>query len=105
MEYGSSSWTTAAKTNTQKLDKVQNMGLRITLGAMKSSPIIEMEKTADIEPLELRRKFKTLTQFEKLKRLKEHPLHTKFQEKTKTDLQGKVPTIWPENFICNIQTS
>ena len=55
MEYASSTWATMAKTTKEKLDKIQNMGLRITLGAMKTCPIREMEKTADIEPLELRR--------------------------------------------------
>ena len=42
LEYGASAWTTAAKTHTNKLDQVQNMGLRTTLGAMKSAPIATM---------------------------------------------------------------
>ena len=47
-EYASSSWTTASKSNKAKLDKIQNMGLRTILGAMKSTPIHEMQKTANI---------------------------------------------------------
>ena len=43
LEYGASAWATAAKTHTNKLDKVQNIGLRTTLGAMKTTPIAEME--------------------------------------------------------------
>ena len=41
LEYGASAWATAAKAHTNKLDQVQNMGLRTTLGAMKSTPIAE----------------------------------------------------------------
>ena len=44
LEYGASAWATAAKTHTNKLDKVQNIGLRTILGAMKTTPIAEMEK-------------------------------------------------------------
>ena len=58
LEYGASAWATAAKTHTNKLDKVQNIGLRTILGAMKTTPIAEMEKTAGVEPLEGRRQAK-----------------------------------------------
>ena len=44
MEYASSSWTTAAKTNTGKLDKIQNAGLRLITGGIKTAPISAMEK-------------------------------------------------------------
>lgn len=49
-EYASSSWITASKNNKKKLDEVQNAGLRIILGAMKTISIREIEKTADLEP-------------------------------------------------------
>ncbi|KAK7116423.1 hypothetical protein V1264_002108 [Littorina saxatilis] len=87
MEYASSTWTTASKTNKGKLDKVQNMGLRIILGAMKSTPIQEMEKTADLEPLEDRREYKAVLQGEKMKRLTTHPLHQNLNKGTKTRLK------------------
>ena len=41
LEYASTSWCTAAKTNKAKLDKIQNAGLRTT-------PIPEMENTANV---------------------------------------------------------
>ena len=44
VEYASTTWDTASKTNKSKLDRVQNMGLRIILGAMRSTPIQQMEK-------------------------------------------------------------
>ena len=43
MEYVSTTWGTAAKSNKSRLDRVQNMGLRVILGAMKTTPIHEME--------------------------------------------------------------
>ena len=43
-DYASTSWVTASKSSKNKLDKVQNAGLRIILGAMKTTPIREMEK-------------------------------------------------------------
>ena len=38
LEYASTSWCTAAKTNKAKLDKIQNAGLRTILGAIKTTP-------------------------------------------------------------------
>jgi hypothetical protein len=47
--------STSAKTNKEKLDKVQNQGLSIILGAIKKTPIEDIEKTAGVQPLEQRR--------------------------------------------------
>ena len=89
LEYGASAWATAAKTHTNKLDRVQNIGLRTILGAMKSTPIAMMEKTAGVEPLESKRQAKLLTHAEKMKRLPDHPLHTRLQDLTKNRLKRK----------------
>ena len=83
LEYGASAWATAAKTLTNKLDKVQNIGLRTILGAMKTTPIAEMEKTAGVEALEGRRQAKRLIHAEKMKRMPDHPLHQKLKDPTK----------------------
>ena len=56
MEYATTSWATAPNANKSKRDKVQNIALRATVGAMKTTPIKEMEMRADLEPLELRRR-------------------------------------------------
>ena len=53
MEYATTSWATASNANKSKLDKVQNVAFRAIVGAMKTTPIKEMEKRADLEPLEL----------------------------------------------------
>ena len=89
VEYASTIWDTASKTNKSKLDRVQNMGLRIILGAMRSTPIQQMEKTTDLQPLECRREYKAAIQGEKLKGLTSHPLHQKLQHGTKNRLKRK----------------
>ena len=73
MEYGTSAMATAAKSNTNKLDRVQSRGLRIITAAMKTTPISEMEKVTGIKPLTERRKEQVLIHSEKLKRLPSHP--------------------------------
>ena len=89
VEYASTTWNTASRTNKTTLDRVQNMGLRIITGAMKTTPIREMEKTADVQPLETRREHKAALQGEKMKRLTSHPLHQKLQQATKNRLKRK----------------
>ena len=39
MEYASSAWSSAAKTNLDQLTKTKNAGLRIVAGGMKTIPI------------------------------------------------------------------
>ena len=89
MEYASTTWGTAAKTNKSRLDKVQNTALRVILGAMKTTPVHDMEKKnpANVEPLERRRSLKILIQGEKLRRLPSHPLHTNLAQPTKNRLK------------------
>ena len=92
LEYASTSWYTAAKTNKAKLDKIQNAGLRTILGAIKTTPIPEMEKTANVQPLENRRLEKLLIQGEKTKRLQCHPLHDKLKASTENRLNRQSPS-------------
>ena len=65
------------------------MGLRIIIRAMKSTPINEVEKTADLQPLGTRREYKILAQVQKTKRLPSHPLHDKLQDRTKNRLKRR----------------
>ena len=44
MEYASTTWGTAAKTNKSRLDKVQNMALLVILGVMKTNQVDDMGK-------------------------------------------------------------
>ena len=50
LEYGSTAWSTAAKTHQQSLEKVQNQALRIITGSMRSTPIRAMEEITSIQP-------------------------------------------------------
>ena len=80
LEYGSSTFGTAASTTLQKLDKIQNTGLRIISGGMKSTPINEMESLAGLKSLQEQREEKIVLQAEKYKRLQRHPMHKKMSE-------------------------
>ena len=91
LEYSSSSWISAAKSTKSRLDRVQNRGLRTILGAMTTTPVSGMEKTANIQPLEDRRQEKLLIQGGKSRRLQNHPLHTKLQAGTKNCLKRQSP--------------
>ena len=62
---------------------------RIILGAMRSTPVKEMVKITDLQPLACRREYKAAIQGETLKRLTSHPLHQKFQHGTKHLLKRK----------------
>ena len=84
-----SAWATAAKTHTNKLDKVQTTGLRTILGAKKTTSIAEMEKTAGAESLERRWQVKLLIHAQKMKRMSDHPLHQKLKDPTKNRMKRR----------------
>ena len=79
IEYTSTPWDTTSKTNKSKLDRAQKMG----------TPIQQMEKIADFQPLEYRREYKAVIQGEKLNRLASHPLYQKLQH-GKKEFQAQV---------------
>jgi len=80
LEYGSSSWMTAAKTHHQTLDKVQNWALRIITGAMKSTPIQIIEEITNIPPLRKRRECKAMIQTTKYRCSQDHPMNTRLKQ-------------------------
>ena len=51
LEHGSTALSTIAKTNQLALDKVQNQALCLITGAMRSTPITEMERLTGVQPL------------------------------------------------------
>ena len=87
IEYGMASWGTAAKTNFQKIERMQNQSLRILTGGMKSTPINCMEAVAGLEPLEDKEMRKTLTQYTKFQHLTSHPMHKLIASKPKKRLK------------------
>ena len=63
-----------SKATKQSLDKIQNHALRLICGGMKSSPTSACEISADVEPLEYRRKKAALELYERAKRMEpKHP--------------------------------
>jgi hypothetical protein len=78
LEYGSSAWSCAAKSHRQALDRVQNQALRVITGAMRTTPIVQMENITGIPPLGHRRDTKTMVQAEKYKSMPAHPMKTRF---------------------------
>ena len=80
LEYGSSSWMTAAKIHHQTTDKVQNQALRIITGAMKSTPIQSMEEITNIPPLRKRRDCKAMIQATKYQCSQDHPMNTRLKQ-------------------------
>lgn len=79
LEYGSAAWCPASNTTLQELNKVQNQALRIMLGAMKSTPIVEMEKLGRMQTLSDRRDTKILLQAEKFNCMPNHPMKERLQ--------------------------
>ena len=51
LEHGCTAWLTTEKTNQQVLDKVQSQELHLITGAMRSTPITEMERLTGVQPL------------------------------------------------------
>ena len=101
MEYASSAWSSAAKTDLDQLTKTQNAVLRIITGGMKTTPISELERTAGLLLFGERREEKLLHQSKKMKRLPSHPLHSKFEAPTKNRLKRQSPNIWSKRFSRN----
>ena len=63
-----------SKTARQSIDKVQNQALRLICGGIRSSPTAACEISANVEPLELRRKKAALDLYERAKRMEpSHP--------------------------------
>ena len=58
LEYGAASYGTASKSNFDKLSKIENQAARIITGAMRSTPIKEMETITGLQPMESRKETK-----------------------------------------------
>jgi hypothetical protein len=95
MKYGSATWSTASKSNTHRLSTVQNAGMRIITGELKTTPIAALE-TTKLAPLDERRE-KILAYHAKIQRM---PicLHTTYsKQEQKTDLKGQASITYQDN--------
>ena len=74
MDYNIVLQNICSKSTRQSLDRVQNQALRLICGGMRSSPTAACEISANIEPLELRRKKAALELYERALRMEpKHP--------------------------------
>ena len=73
MDYNIVLQNICSKSTKQGLDRVQNQALRLICGGMRSSPTAACEISANIEPLELRRKKAALELYERAQRME--PTH------------------------------
>ena len=90
LEFNMAAWGTTAKTNMDKMSKVQNQAARIITGSMRSTPIQELETITG--PLLDRCRGKLLTQAAKFKRLSGHPIEKRMNQPTRGRLKR-------ENFV------
>jgi ribonuclease HI len=86
LEYGLTSWGNAAKSNFE-VSRVQNQAARLITGAMKSTPIHELETITGLQPLEDLKDTKVLIQAAKLKQLSDHPMRDRLAQPTKARLK------------------
>ena len=76
-----------SKDQQQALGNVQNQALRLITGAMRSSPITEMDRLTGVQPLGHRRDAKNMMQAEKFKCMTNHPMKTRLEVLTKNRLK------------------
>ena len=88
-EYGITAWATAAKSNFDQINRVQNQAKRLITGAMKSTPIQKMEEITGLQSLEDRRDTKILTQAAKFKRLEKSSNEQQNEQANKSPTEKK----------------
>ena len=81
LEFGSGAYISAATTQINSLEKVQNQALRVITGAMRSTPIEKMQKITGIPPLKKRIESKALMMLTKAEALKDHPMHERTKQR------------------------
>ena len=86
LEYGCKVFVASAPSVMEPLNIVQNQALRLITGGVKTTPIVAMEMTTGIPPLQVRRETAAIIEHEKLIRLDDswcrHHLATKTQHTT-----------------------
>ena len=85
LEYAMTAWGTTAKSNFDRVSKVQNQATHIITGGMKSMPIMELETITGLQSLDDCRDLKLLSQAAKFKRLQDHPMRQRLSQPQKGD--------------------
>ena len=105
LEFGMTTWGTLAKTNIDRVNKVQNQATRIITGSMKSTPIQELETITGLQPHGDCRDTKLLTQAAKFKRLQDHPMKDRLSQRTKGRLKSRGSFVQAEHWNNSTRTS
>ena len=87
LEYGMAAKSTAAKSNSSKLSRMQRQAIRMMIDTMRSTPIFAMEMVTGLQTLEDRQEIEVLTQAAKFKRLQDHPMHERMNQPTRGRLK------------------
>ena len=88
LECGSTAWSATTKKNQLALDKAQNQSLRLITGVMRSTPITEMERITEVQPLGQRTDSKILMQTDMFRCMPNHPLKTRLEGLAKNRLKS-----------------
>ena len=80
LEYRMAASSTAAKSNSSKLSRMQHQAMRMMTGAMRSTPISAVETVTGLQPIDDRQEIKELTHSAKFKRLQDHPMHERMNQ-------------------------
>jgi hypothetical protein len=67
-------WATVAQSNLNKVSCIQNQAMRIITGAMKSTPIQELETITGLQPVEDIRNSRSQRQAKRFLRLESRPM-------------------------------
>ena len=94
LDYGCIVYGLASKTALAKLDPVQNKGLRLSLGAFRSSPVESLYVEAHEPPLEIRRDKLALQYILKLKANPENPAYDVVFNPKHQELYKNERAIW-----------
>ena len=83
LQYKMAAISTAAKSNSNKLSRVQHQAMRMMAAIIRSTPIYAMETVTGLQPIEDRQEIKLLTQTAKFKRTQDHPMHERINQPTR----------------------
>ena len=102
LDYGCVVYGSARKSYLRKLDTIHNQGLRLALGAFKTSPINSLYVEANEPSLNLRRKKLGMQYYLKLKSNPDNPTHAVvFEPLYKDDFLKKENVIPPFSLRCD----
>ena len=84
IDYGCTVYGTASNTNLRQLDSIHNSGLRLALGAFRTSPVSSLHTEANEAPLEERRLKLSMHYYVKTRACIENPAHHALHEFDRT---------------------